>query len=85
MFILISLLKLHFMNIIIVMIQTRDTNIVAHNNNTHSSSQNHPSKASTHNSKSKTILSIFNQNIRGLFNKPDELVTSWSTEAPHIL
>jgi hypothetical protein len=64
----------------------KDTNIITHNNNnTPSSSQDQPSKASTHDSNGKTNLSIFHQNIRGLFNKTDELVTSWSTEAPHIL
>jgi hypothetical protein len=63
----------------------KDPNIMTHNNNTPSSSQDHPRKASTHNSNNKTNLSIFHQNIRGLFNKTDELITSWTTEASHIL
>jgi hypothetical protein len=54
-------------------------------NNTPSSSHDHPRKASTYESNNKTNLSIFHQNIRGLFNKTDELITTWSTEAPHIL
>jgi len=61
------------------------TNVVTHNNNTLSICQDHPNKASTHDSNSKVNLSIFHQNIRGLFNKTDELLTSWSTEVPHIL
>jgi exonuclease III/uncharacterized protein YutD len=61
------------------------TNNVTHNNTICSSSKDHPSKASTHNSNSKNKLLIFHQNIRGLFNKTEELVISWSTEAPHIL
>jgi len=60
-------------------------NVVTHNNNTLSFCQDYPNKASTHDSNSKVNLSIFHQNIRGLFNKTDELLTSWSTEVPHIL
>jgi hypothetical protein len=61
------------------------SNIMTHNNNTPSSSKDHPKKACTHDSNNKTNLSIFHRNIRGLFNKTDELITLWSTEAPHIL
>jgi exonuclease III len=64
-------------------LNNNDSNIRIHNNN--KSSQVHPSNVSTPNLNNKACLSIFHQNIRGILNKTDELVTSWSTEAPHIL
>jgi hypothetical protein len=58
---------------------------VKHNIDTLSINQDHPRKASLHNENSNTDLTIFHQNIRGLYNKADELVNSWTTESPHIL
>jgi exonuclease III len=63
----------------------QDSTITTPNNNTPSARQDHPRKTGTHDSNNKPKLSIFHQNIRGLFNKTEELLTSWSTEAPHIL
>ena len=42
-------------------------------------------KASPHNENNNTNWTIFHQNIRGLYNKTDELVNSWTTVSPHIL
>jgi hypothetical protein len=37
-----------------------------------------------HNKNNNTDI-IFNQNIKGLYNKVVELVNFWTTESPHIL
>jgi len=40
---------------------------------------------STHSTWEYRYRRLFHQNIRGLYNKTDELVNSWTTESPHIL
>jgi len=65
--------------------KNKDTNILKHNSDTPSRSQDHPRQASPHNEDNNTDLTIFHQNIRGLYNKTDELVNSWTTVSPHIL
>ena len=69
--------------------KNKDPNVVKHNMNTLGRNQDHPSKTNLHNennnnNNNNTDLTIFHQNIRGLCNKADELVNSWSTESPHI-
>ena len=47
--------------------------------------KDHPRNASTRNMNSNTDLVIFHQNIRGLYNKLDELLDLWTNDFPHIL
>ena len=49
--------------------KNKDTNILKHNSDTPSRSQDHPRQASPHNEDNNTDLTIFHQNIRGLYNK----------------
>jgi hypothetical protein len=58
---------------------------VKHYIDTHSINQDNPRKASLHDENNNTDLTVFHQNIRGLYNKADELVNSWKTESPHML
>ena len=66
-------------------LKNKVTSMVKHNFDTPSSNQVHSRQASPHNKNNNTDLVIFHPNIRGLVNKTDELVNSWSTESPHIL
>jgi hypothetical protein len=49
------------------------------------SNKDHPPNANTHNMNNNTDLVIFHQNIRGFYNKLDELLDPWTKEFPHIL
>jgi hypothetical protein len=62
----------------------KEPKIRKHNSDTLSTNQDHPRKASLHNKNNNTDL-IFHQNIRGFYNKVDELVNFWTTESPHLL
>jgi hypothetical protein len=58
---------------------------VKHNTDTPSRNQDHPRQASPHNENDNIDLTIFHQNIRGLYSRADELVNSWTTESPHTM
>jgi hypothetical protein len=63
----------------------KDTKTGKHNIDTLSMNQDHPRKAILHNKNNNIDLTILHHNIRGLCNKVDELVNSWTTQSPHIL
>ena len=63
----------------------KHSRIVKQNTDTFSINQDHPRNASLPNRNNSADLIIFHQNIRGLYNKTDELLNFWTTKYPHIL
>jgi hypothetical protein len=61
----------------------KDPKIGKHKSGTLSTNQDHPRKASLHTKNNNTDLIIFHYNIRGLYNKVDELLNFWTRESPH--
>jgi len=63
----------------------KDSRIGKQNIDTFSIKQDQPRNASPPNRNNNADLIIFHQDIRGLYNKIDELFYFWTTEFPHIL
>jgi hypothetical protein len=55
------------------------------NIDTFSINQDHQRNARPHKKEDNADLIIFHQNIRGLYNKGDELLNLWTIEFPHII
>jgi hypothetical protein len=62
-----------------------DSRIEKCNIDTFSTNQDHSGNANPHNKNNDADSIIFHQNIRGLYNKVDELLNLWTVEFPHIL
>jgi hypothetical protein len=65
--------------------KNKDPKIGKHSIDTLSMNQDHPRNASLHNKNNNIDLTIFHENIRGLYNKVDELVNSCKREFSYIL
>jgi len=63
----------------------KDSRIEKCNIDTFSTNLDHSRNANPHNKNNNADLIIFHQNIRGLYNKVDELLNLWTIEFPHIL
>jgi len=63
----------------------KDSKIGKQNIETFSINQDHPRNANPPIMNNNADLITFHQNIRGLYNKMDELLYFWTTEFPHIL
>jgi hypothetical protein len=65
--------------------QNNDHRLHNLNLGTFHANKDHPRNANTRNMNNNTVLVIFHQNIRGLYNKVDELLDLWTKDFPHIL
>jgi len=63
----------------------KDSRIVKQNIDTFSTNKDPPRNANPPNRNNNADLIVFHQNIRGLYNKIDELLYFWTTDFPHIL
>jgi exonuclease III len=65
--------------------ENNDSRIEKCNIDTFRTNQDHSRNAKPHNRNNNADLIIFHENIRGLYNKVDELLNLWTIEFPHIL